>query len=48
VALAAIAGEKTLAELTQQFEVHPDQITTWKQQLSEGETDIFDSYQDLT
>ena len=36
VALAAIAGDKTLAELAQQFEVHPNQITTWKRQLSES------------
>ncbi|MBM9538459.1 transposase [Desulfobulbus alkaliphilus] len=43
VALAAIAGEKTLAELAQQFEVHPNQITTWKRQLSESASDIFDA-----
>ena len=42
VALAAIAGDKTLAELAQQFEVHPNQITTWKRQLSESAADIFD------
>ena len=36
VALAAIAGDKTLAELAQQFEVHPNQIATWKQQVSEN------------
>jgi len=36
VALAAIAGDKTLAELAQQFDVHPNQIVNWKRQLSEG------------
>ena len=34
VALAAIKGEKTLAEFAQQFDVHPNQITTWKIQLA--------------
>jgi transposase-like protein len=42
VALAAIAGDKTLAELAQQFEVHPNQITNWKRQLSKQAADIFD------
>ncbi|WP_345574798.1 transposase, partial [Stakelama sediminis] len=36
VALAAVKGEKTLAELAQQFDVHPNQITTWRTQLLEG------------
>ena len=36
VALAAIKGEKTLAELAEQFDVHPNQITTWRSQLLEG------------
>ena len=36
VALAAVKGEKTLAELAQQCDVHPNQITAWKVQLIEG------------
>ena len=33
VALAAVKGDKTPAELAEQFRVHPTQITEWKQQL---------------
>ena len=41
VALTAIKGEKTLAELAQQFDVHPNQITQWKAQLLDGAAGIF-------
>ena len=40
-ALAAIKGERTLAELAQQFDVHANQITQWRSQLLEGAADVF-------
>jgi transposase len=43
VALAAIKGEKTLAELAQQYDVHANQITTWKAQLVDGAAEVFGS-----
>ncbi|EJL33114.1 transposase [Novosphingobium sp. AP12] len=41
VALAAVKGEKTLAELAQLYDVHPNQITTWRTQLLEGAAGVF-------
>ncbi len=41
VALAAISGEQTLVELSQQFDVHANQIKQWKDQLLEGATGVF-------
>ena len=43
VALAAVRGEKTLAELSQQFDVHPNQITQWRSQLLDGAAGVFGS-----
>jgi transposase-like protein len=42
VALAALKGERTLAQLAQQFDVHPTQISAWKQQLLDRVTELFE------
>jgi len=43
VALTAVRGEQTLGELAQQFDVHPNQIKQWRDQLLEGAADVFGS-----
>ena len=42
VALAAVKGDKTVAELASQYSVHPTQIHSWKKQLLDGAESIFD------
>jgi len=41
VALAAIEGDRTLTQLAEQFDIHPNQITLWKAQLEGGAADVF-------
>ena len=43
VALAALQGEKTLAELSSQYDVHVNQIQTWRNQLKDNMVSLFDS-----
>jgi transposase-like protein len=41
VALAALKGDKTIAEMASQYSLHPAQITQWKKQALEGLPDLF-------
>jgi len=41
VALAALRGDKTLAELSKQFDIHQNQITDWKNQLLSNASAVF-------
>ena len=46
VALEALKGEETIAELANRFEVHPGQIRKWRNSLANGAAGIFGSDQD--
>src|SRR4249920_3121869 len=41
VALAAVKGDRTVAQLAEQFDVHPNQVTSWKAQLEGSAVDVF-------
>src|SRR4029077_14829060 len=42
VALAAVKGDRTIAELASEFGVHPNRIYNWKKQLLDGATSVFE------
>jgi transposase len=43
VALAAIQGEETTAQLAVRYDVHPTMVNSWKKQLESGAAGLFDS-----
>jgi len=43
VAFAALKGEKTLAQLASDYDVHVNQIQTWRNQLKENMASLFDT-----
>jgi transposase len=41
LALEAVKGDKTVAEIAQKHDVHPNQVTEWRRQLLERAVDVF-------
>ena len=48
VALAALKGDKTMSELAVEFEVHPTQVSAWRNELKERAAEIFCGPRDKT
>lgn len=46
VALAALKGDRTLAELAEKFDIHPNQINDWRRQLLENASGVFGNTRD--
>jgi putative transposase len=46
IALEAVKGEKQIAEIAKEYNVHPQQITQWKKELLDNGADIFASKRD--
>ena len=46
VALEAMKGEETTAELAMRFQVHPSQVRTWRRSLLEGAVEVFNGNSD--
>jgi transposase len=43
VALEAIKGEKTIQQIAQDFEIHPNMVALWKKQLIDNASELFDA-----
>ena len=41
VALEALRGDRTIQEIAARYEVHPNQVSTWKRQAMDGLGDVF-------